>query len=147
MSLLEIVQQVNQNGFTIAMILLVLSCIKLPKYELNIWEIFIQKINKPTVEKLENLESRIENIDSKLQQHITQDEYDEMDHIRSKILNYASLLKRGVVLTSEQYDNAAECIDRYKQYCLSHPKYPNTKAETSIEYLEEEYRKFYRDNN
>lgn len=145
MSLLELIQHVNQNGFTIAIILLVLSCIKLPRYELNVWEIFIQKINKPTVEKLDNLEERIHQIDERLEKHVIQDEYDEMDHIRSKILNYASLLKRGVILTSEQYENAAECIDKYKTYCITHPSYPNTKAETSIEYLEEEYKKYYRD--
>lgn len=146
MTVLELIQSVNQNGFTIAIVLLVLSCIKLPKYELNIWEIFIQKINKPTAEKLDVLESKICDLDNKLEQHVIQDQYDEMDHIRSKILNYASLLKREVVLTDEQYENAAECIDKYKTYCLSHPKYPNTKAETSIEYLQEQYKKYYKDS-
>ena len=146
MSLLEIVQQVNQNGFTIAIVLLVLSCIKLPRYELNVWELFIQKINKPTVEKLDILEGRIDNIDSKLEKHIIKDEYDEMDHTRSKILNYASLLKRGVELTSEQYDNAADCMDKYKEYCRTHENYPNTKAEASIEYLENCYKQYYKTN-
>lgn len=147
MNLLELIQSVNQNGFTIAVILFVLSCIRLPKYELNVWEIFIQKINKPTVEKLDTLETRIDQMDNRLEQHIVQDEHDEMDHVRSKILNYSSLLKRGVELTSEQYENGAECIDRYRTYCSAHPDYPNTKAEVSIEYFEEQYKKFFRETD
>ena len=94
-------------------------------------------------EKLDNLENRIDAIDSKLEKHIVQDQYDEMDHVRSKILNYASLLKRSVELTDEQYENAAECLDKYKKFCLENETYPNTKAEASIEFLSNEYKKHY----
>lgn len=139
MNLLEVMQSINQNGFTIAIVLFILSCIKLPKYELNIWEIFIGKINKPTVEKLDILETQIENIDEKLDAHIKDNKWDEMDRIRGEILNYASLLRRGIELTDEQYNRAAENVDKYTAFCSENPTYENMKANASIKKIKDCY--------
>lgn len=147
MSLLELIRTVNQNGFIIAVVVLLLGCIKLPKYEINIWGLFIQKVNKDINKKLDMLSDKILTVEDKLDKHILDDQRDEMDDIRSRILNYASILKRrDDPLSAEQYEDAIAAIDKYEKYCLDHPDYPNMKAITSIEFLKEAYKEFFKEN-
>ena len=139
MSLLDIIQKINQNGFTIALIMLILSCIKLPKYELNIWQIFIKNVNKETNEKLNNLHDQFNELKKSFDAHIKEDIEEEMDSKRRNIINFSSEISRGVLHTEEQYNQIIEDMDEYTKYCNETPEYPNKKAEASMHHIMQAY--------
>jgi len=139
MSLLEIIQYVNQNGFVIACIMLVLSCIKLPKYELNIWQIFIKNVNKETNEKLDNLYNQFNDLKNCFDRHLQEDIEDEMDQKRRNIINFSSEISRCVNHTEEQFNQIIEDIDEYEDFCDTHTNYHNTKAVASIKNIRKTY--------
>jgi len=141
MSFLEIIQSVNQNGFIIALVMLILSCIKLPKYELNIWQLFLKSVNKETNDKLDNLDKKFFSLQKSFDRHIEEDLKDEMDQKRRNILNFNSEVKRKIGHTEEQYNQIIEDIDAYENFCVTHPNYKNTKAEVSIKNIKEAYSK------
>ena len=138
-SILEIIQKINQNGFSIAIIMLILSCIKLPKYELNIWQLFIKSVNRETNEKLNELYSQFNELKNSFDSHLKEDKEDEMDQKRRNIINFSSEVSRGVPHTEEQYNQILEDIDEYVKFCNETPDYPNTKAEASIEHIRQTY--------
>ena len=139
MNLLEIIQYINQNGFIIALVMLILSCMKLPKYELNIWQLFIKNVNKETNQKLDSLDTRVTKIQASFDQHIKEDVEDEMDRKRRTIINFSSEITRHIEHTEEQFNQIIEDIDKYEQFCDSHPDYHNTKAVASIKNIKHTY--------
>lgn len=139
MNLLEIIQYINQNGFIIALVMLILSCMKLPKYELNIWQLFIKNVNKETNKKLDNLDKQVTDIRESFNQHIKDDTQDEMDRKRRTIINFSSEITRHIGHTEEQFNQIIEDIDKYEQFCDTHPDYHNTKAVASIKNIKKTY--------
>ena len=133
-------------------IFLILSFIKIPKLELNIWgwlaKGFGTLFNRTLNEKLDimcdvlsELERKVDNIQSRFDEHVERTELDNAARCRQHILRFNDELVHGTYHTKEHFDEIMEDIDKYEEFCATHENYPNNKASISIENIKEVYSK------
>lgn len=147
MDLIELIKLINQNGFVIALVIFMLSCVKLPKYELNLWQLFLKSVNKEINSKLDNLYKQFNELKQSFDRHIKEDTYDEMDQKRRNIINFSSEITRGIRHTEEQYNQIIEDVDEYEEFCEMNSEYHNTKAEASIKNIKCSYEECLKQNS
>ena len=97
---------------------LVLSFIKIPKIDLNIWGIIGKNLTKEILTKIDNLEDHIESIDKKLDTHIKEDEINKIKQSRLRILIFGSDILNNVKPTKEHEEDIIDTITEYEKYCL-----------------------------
>lgn len=90
-------------------------------------------------EKHDALMDKLTEIDSKLANHIDADNRNWADNARTQILRFGDELKQGVPHTEEHYNEILNRIKTYEDYCTAHPKYPNSKAICTIEFIKDRY--------
>lgn len=133
-------------------IFLILSFIKIPKLELNVWgwlaKGFGALFNKALNDKLDamcgvlnELERKVDSLQSQFEEHIEKTELDNVSRCRQQILRFNDELVHGTYHTKEHFDEIMEDIDMYEEYCSTHENYPNNKASISIENIKEVYSK------
>ena len=71
----------------------------------------------------------------KLEAHIQEDAAAKADESRSRILRFGDEVRRGVLHTEEHWIDILLDVDRYEDYCETHPTYENNRATASIKYL------------
>ena len=67
--------------------------------------------------------------------HIQEDAAAKADESRSRILRFGDEVRRGVLHTEEHWIDILLDVDRYEDYCETHPTYENNRATASIKYL------------
>lgn len=82
---------------------------------------------------------RLDALDAKLEQHIQQDAAAKADEARSRILRFGDEVRRAILHTEEHWADVLHDIDRYEQYCDTHPDYENNRAKHTIKYLKDVY--------
>lgn len=60
---------------------------------------------------------------------------------RYRIIRFDDEIRHDVRHTEEHFNQINEDIDTYERYCTDHPKFPNKKAESSIENVTKIYNK------
>lgn len=150
--------ELNQIQTAIGAIsILLLSFIKIPKLEVNIWswigKTITKALNKEVLTQLANMNSDIthikegmkefrEDVDEFRQEFLLYKEQDEEDRIeqsRQQILVFNDELLQGMKHSKERFDNVLAEIDKYEHYCASHPNYSNNKAVLAIKYIKDTY--------
>lgn len=100
-----------------------------------------------TADRISELSDKIEDVQSTLNSHIKADAENDAKQARRRIISFSDECRRGVMHSSEHFDNVLEDITFYRQYCADHPKFRNEKAAHSIKYVEEVYEKANRENS
>lgn len=83
---------------------------------------------------------KIDELQQKLESHITADEWGEQKQRRLRILRCAYDITNGVMYGTEYLGEIIEDCDAYKLYCENHD-YPNGKAEIAMEIVRDEFTK------
>lgn len=148
--------QILQNG-GIAVGVIILSLIKIPKLEINIWGLIGRAINKEQKEQNDKLQKSIDSLSARLDEFIKdeenyrvaqetdklnyryQREEKDADRARSEILMFNEELLRSVRHSKERFDNILERVDEYEDFCDTHPLYKNNKAESAIANIKHRY--------
>lgn len=92
-------------------------------------------------DKADEIVSKLEDVESKLNAHIASDEEHNAKQARSKIIRFADEIRRGQRHSHEAFDNVMEDdIKYYDTFCKGHPGFSNNKADASIELINEEYK-------
>lgn len=135
MTILEFLQ--TTKGAT-AIVLLLLSFVKIPKLELNLWK-WIGK----GVGKVLNAEviTKIDQVEKTLKDHVAKDELSYAKTCRRDILKFNDEILLNIKHTQEHFTEILEVIDDYEKYCEAHPDYPNNKAILAIENIKTTYSK------
>ena len=139
-------------------LLLILSFIKIPKIEVNLWgwlaRIIGKAINKDVIneiksidKKISSLESQVSSVETTLNTHVKEDKLETIRSARSRILRFHDELRHGTLHTEEHYNEMIEDINMYETYCKQHPDYPNMKAEVAISDIKEAYKRHSADNS
>lgn len=132
-------------------LLLILSFIKIPKIEFNIWgylgNLIGKSINHEVINKIDKIDSKCDDIEVKLNQHLVDEEIDKIELRRKRILSFNAELLRKESHTEEQFNEILLDIDAYETYCKNHPEYSNTKAVLSIENIKEVYLQCMKERN
>lgn len=83
--------------------------------------------------------AKLTSLDTKLEQHIQQDAASKADESRSRILRFGDEVRREILHTEEHWIDILHDIDRYEDYCDTHPNYENNRATHTIQYLKNVY--------
>lgn len=83
--------------------------------------------------------AKLTSLDTKLEQHIQQDAAAKADDSRSRILRFGDEVRREILHTEEHWIDILLDIDRYEDYCDTHPNYENNRATHTIQYLKNVY--------
>ena len=157
MDIAEIVKKFTDIGIPVIAVVL-LGLIKIPKIELNIWKWLAKCIgnafNTEVLTQVSGIKKDVDSLRTELKDYETKfDDYTAEDMRTSAmtkrrlILEFNDDLMRGEKFSKERWTNILEIIDKYNEYCNSHPDFPNSKALLSIENIQTAYKKCLKDNN
>ncbi len=99
--------------------------------------IFLQfLINRHDAKKgeLKELKEEVKSIRSDMEE-------DRATTARVRILRFSDEMRRGEKHTKETFDQTLQDIDRYKNYCDTHPKYENERAKAAIQHVKTVYQR------
>ena len=91
-------------------------------------------INGELIEKVENLEQKIEMMDQEEQLQRAKD-------ARTRVLRFGDELIHNVHHTKEHFDDVLRDISDYEKYCDDHPKFENDQMHITADYIKSTYRK------
>ena len=118
-------------------ILLILTLVQVSPIKVNPWsaisKLFSKAVNGKVLQKLDDMEK-------KLDRHITTDDRRTADGHRSRILHFNNELLRNIEHTKEEFVEALAEIDAYERYCEDSPDYPNNRAVLAIENIRDNYK-------
>ena len=95
-----------------------------------------------------NLTKKVDDIGSKLDSHISEDEKSKAIHARQRILRADDEIRHGVLHSKEFFDSVLEDdIKFYQEYCNTHPEFPNAVALSAINNIIRVYEKCKAENS
>lgn len=119
------------------------------KYKPWTWlaEQFGKAANKEIIDRLDNVEKKIINIEERDSEQDRKVEEERAKAARRRILRFADEIRSKVRHSKEFFDDVLADISFYKNYCKENPKFENEKAVMAIELIEETYKKCLREND
>ena len=124
-----------QHG-VIGLLIILAGMIKIPKLELNIWNLIGRTIgrslNKEVIDKVDNLSDKVDEIE-------TNAELDRVRDSRQRILRFNDEILCGCRHSKEHFDEILEDITIYEHYCNDHRDYENNKAVLAIATIKRTY--------
>lgn len=91
-------------------------------------------INGDLIEKVDNLEQKIEKMDQ--EEHLQR-----AKDARTRVLRFGDELLHDVHHTKEHFDDVLRDITEYEKYCDEHPNFENDQMHITAEYIKETYHK------
>lgn len=140
-----------------AVLVFLLSLIKIPKIELNIWgwlgKAIRTGLNKDILAELKDMNADLLHVKDELkefrgevdtfrQEFLDYKEEDEENRIaqsRQQILIFNDEILQETRHSKERFDNILAEIDKYEKYCSEHPNYANNKAVLAIKNIKKTY--------
>ena len=135
---MELIEVLKVGGASV--LVLILTLIKIPKLEINVWGLIGRAINKEQTDKIDKMQQSVDGIQKKLDEHIADEEENRAENARQRILNFNNEVLRHQAHTRESFDDILSDIDYYEDYCDNHPDYSNNKAILTIEHLKQVYK-------
>lgn len=90
-----------------------------------------------------NLASKIDALDDKITTETAERSNDHYKEMRRAIISFSEDITCGITHNREHFDEIIHIIDDYNQYCKTHPEFPNSRCEMSIQFIEETYKKLF----
>lgn len=91
-------------------------------------------INGELMEKVDNLEKKVEKMDEEEQLQRAKD-------ARTRVLRFGDELLHDVRHTKEHFDDVLRDITYYEKYCNEHPEFENDQMHITAEHIKETYHK------
>lgn len=144
MDLSTIISQLHESGgihWLLGIVMLLLSFVRIPKLELNVWGWLGKQFNSSLANDLDaitksmsSLDEKINSVESKFDKHAKQQEEDRIHSIRDYILRCNRELNAGMYFDRESFNSLLkDNIDVYRKYCHEHNDFPNSRAEAAME--------------
>ena len=141
MEAIAILEILKAGGIGIGVILLTL--IKIPKLEINIWGLLAKRIgkaiNSEVYKRLDSMDEKVDMVKECLDKRIEITEQYRINECRRAILIFDDELYTGKKHTQERFNDVLDEIDIYQYYCETHPEYPNNKAEAAMRHIRSVY--------
>ena len=125
-----------QHGM-IGLLVILAGMIKIPKLELNIWNLIGRTIgrsvNKEVLEQVNILFKEVDTLKK-------DEELERARQARQRILRFNDEILFEKRHSKEHFDEILDDIDTYEEYCRTHEDYENNKAVLAIATIREVYR-------
>lgn len=146
MDLLEI-NNLAQGG-VVGLLIILIGMIKIPKLELNIWNLIGRtigrSINKEAMEQVggfsKEINGRVDSLSKKVDDLEKADELERVRSARQRILRFNDEILCDQRHSKEHFDEILADITTYEHYCNDHEEYENDKAVLAIETVREVYK-------
>ena len=139
-------QQINdlaQMG-AIGVLVILLGMIKIPKIELNIWNLIGRtvgrSINKEMMDQVNDLQSEMKGMKGEIDTLKKEEELERVRMARQRILRFNDEILFEKRHSKEHFDEILDDIDTYEEYCRTHEDYENNKAVLAIATIREVYK-------
>lgn len=139
-------QQINdlaQMG-AIGVLVILLGMIKIPKIELNIWNLIGRtvgrSINKEMMEQVNDLKEDMKGMKGEIDTLKKEEELERVRMARQRILRFNDEILFEKRHSKEHFDEILDDIDTYEEYCRTHEDYENNKAVLAIATIREVYK-------
>ena len=114
----------------------VITLIQIAPIKLNPWGFIAKGVRNLIVggleSKINDLVTKVENLDKQVQE-------DKALHARAHILRFADGLYNGKHHTKEYFEDMLSDIDDYEKYCREHPDFKNNKTVMSVKMIKTAY--------
>ena len=124
-----------QDGL-IGLVIILLGLIKIPKIDLNLWTLLARVLGRAMNGELTE---KVNKISSELEAHIQRTEVERINQIRQRIIRFSDEVMYDTGHSQEHYNDILEDINKYEQYCKTHPDFVNNKAAMAIATIKEAY--------
>lgn len=125
-----------QHGM-IGLLVILAGMIKIPKLELNIWNLIGRtigrSINKEVLEQVNRLSKEVDTLKK-------DEELERARQARQRILHFNDEILFNKRHSKEHFDEILDDIDTYEEYCRTHEDYENNKAVLAIATIREVYK-------
>lgn len=139
-------QQINdlaQMG-AIGVLVILLGMIKIPKIELNIWNLIGRtvgrSINKEMMDQVNGLKEDMKGMKGEIDALKKEEELERVRMARQRILRFNDEILFEKRHSKEHFDEILDDIDTYEEYCRTHEDYENNKAVLAIATIREVYK-------
>ena len=146
MDLLEI-NNLAQGG-VVGLLIILIGMIKIPKLELNIWNLIGRtigrSINREAMEQVDvfskDINGRVVDLSHKVDDLEKANELERVRFARQRILRFNDEILCNQRHSKEHFDEILDDITTYEHYCNTHKDYENDKAILAIETVREVYK-------
>lgn len=129
--------------YWVAGIIIGSGLIEISPLKLNPWTWLLtplrQALTGKLTENLKTVESKVDKVQSDLNDHIAASQEETAGVARQRILRFNDEILQKQKHTKEHFDEILSDIDFYEDYCTDHPKYPNNKAALAIKNIKNVY--------
>ena len=127
-----------------AIILTLLSFIKIPKIEINVWQLIGKALSKgltgTITEEIKSLKDDIMGLSKRLDSHIEKSEEEAILSTRQRILRFSDEVAVDMKHSREAFVEILSEIDKYEDYCMEHPHFPNNRCVLACQNIKEVYK-------
>ena len=135
------------QGGVIGLLVILMGMIKIPKLELNIWNLIGRtigrSINREAMQQADgfskSINSRMDNLSQKVEDLEKAEELERVRFARQRILRFNDEILCGQKHSKEHFDEILDDITVYEHYCNNHEDYENNKAVLAIKTIKRVY--------
>ena len=132
------------QGGVVGLLIVLIGMIKIPKIELNIWNLLGRtigrSINKEVLDKMSQLTTEVDTLKK-------EEELERARQARQRILRFNDEILFNKRHSKEHFDEILDDIDTYEAYCDAHEDYENNKAVLAISTIREVYKECLKDHD
>lgn len=139
-----------QQG-VIGLLIVLAGMIKIPKLELNIWNLIGRTIgrsvNKEMMDQFNDVQKEIKSVRDEVDKLKKDEELERVRQARQCILRFNDEILFNKRHSKEHFDEILDNIDVYEEYCATHEDYENNKAVLAISTIREVYKECLRNHD
>ena len=132
------------QGGVVGLLIVLIGMIKIPKLELNIWNLIGRtigrSINGEVLAQVRRLTAEVDILKK-------EEELERARQARQRILRFNDEILFNKRHSKEHFDEILDDIDTYEAYCEAHEDYENNKAVLAISTIREVYKECLRDHD
>ena len=132
------------QGGVVGLLVILIGMIKIPKLELNIWNLIGRtigrSINGEVLAQVKRLTAEVDILKK-------EEELERARQARQRILRFNDEILFNKRHSKEHFDEILDDIDTYEAYCEAHEDYENNKAVLAISTIREVYKECLRDHD
>ena len=147
------------QGGVVGLLIILIGMIKIPKLELNIWNLIGRtigrSINKEAMEQVntfsKDIHEKVDNFSKEINDNFGElskkvddlekaDELERVRFARQRILRFNDEILCNQRHSKEHFDEILDDITTYEHYCNTHKEYENDKAVLAISTIREVYK-------
>lgn len=152
MDLMKIIEMLKGVGLGNVVIIgvVLLSLVQIAPLKLDPWGHFFGWIGKlmngELMKEIQGVKEDLEGIHKELDASKQKEDEREANNARNRILRFDDELRRKIDHSEEFFNQILEDIDLYRSYCEAHETYPNRKADSAIQNIEQVYQQCKKEN-